>query len=120
MITRKESQLSRALTQQREDRIQTLLQKGKIKSPSDIPENAIPASLELQNQNGTWDPPLFYSDTPFVCKDCGKQEIWTATQQRWYYEIAKGPVQAKATRCRPCRTLHRAKIERHKAALKKK
>jgi len=118
MTTRKEKQLDRALAQQRQSRISTLLASGKINSSSEIPDDAIPAALELQNQNGTWFPPLFYRDLPFICTDCGKHEVWTATQQRWYYEVAKGPVQAQANRCRFCRKKHRAEVERQRELLR--
>ncbi|MDB6006545.1 MAG: hypothetical protein JWR15_3532 [Prosthecobacter sp.] len=107
MTTRKERNLARALKQQRESRIARLVEAGKIKSAEEIPEDALPAALELQNPQGTWFPPLFYLDMGFDCKDCGKPEVWSGTQQRWYYEIAKGPVQAHATRCRSCRKKQR-------------
>lgn len=45
----------------------------------------------------------FYVDLPFHCKDCGKEEVWTGTQQKWWYEVAKGFVYTTAVRCRPCR-----------------
>ena len=48
-----------------------------------------------------------YLDRPFVCKDCGKQEVWTATQQKWWYEVAKGDVFSGAARCRACRRRER-------------
>lgn len=56
-------------------------------------------------------PPSFYVDSPFVCKDCGAHEIWTAKQQKWWYEIAKGPIDGRAVRCRPCRLLERARVD---------
>jgi len=118
MITRKEKNLAKALNQQRESRIARLLETGKIHSPADIPEDALPAALELQNPNGTWSPPLFYQDIPFHCHECGKHQVWTATQQRWYYEFAKGPIQAHATRCRPCRKKHREEKQRQRELLR--
>lgn len=45
----------------------------------------------------------YYRDTPFVCVDCGTQEVWRATQQKWWYEVAKGHVETRAIRCSPCR-----------------
>src|SRR5215510_2346764 len=51
----------------------------------------------------------YYVDRPFQCKDCGKSEIWTATQQKWWYETAKGDVWTIAVRCRPCRRRERAR-----------
>lgn len=51
----------------------------------------------------------FYEDVPFRCVDCGKAEVWTAAQQKWWYEVAKGNVESRATRCRPCRRRERAR-----------
>lgn len=51
----------------------------------------------------------YYVDTPFRCQSCGKQEIWTATQQKWWYEVAKGYVYSTATRCRVCRRKEQAR-----------
>jgi hypothetical protein len=45
----------------------------------------------------------YYLDLPFACVDCGKAEIWTAGQQKWWYEVAKGDVWTTARRCRVCR-----------------
>jgi hypothetical protein len=53
----------------------------------------------------------YYVDIEFQCRDCQKQEIWTAAQQKWWYEVAKGNVESRASRCRACR-----KIERERKA----
>jgi len=45
----------------------------------------------------------YYVDRPFRCVDCGKEEVWTGTQQKWWYEVAKGFVYTTAIRCRLCR-----------------
>jgi len=51
-----------------------------------------------------------YSDRSFRCRDCGKAEIWTAHQQKWWwYEVAKGYVYSTAVRCRACRRADRAR-----------
>jgi hypothetical protein len=68
-----------------------------------------PAQLAHNNTYGLL--PSFYIDAPFVCRDCGTHEIWTAKQQKWWYEIAKGPIDSRAVRCRPCRLLERARVE---------
>src|ERR671918_1988482 len=49
----------------------------------------------------------YYVDIPFRCVDCAKEEIWTGTQQKWWYEIAKGFVYSTARRCRACRRKER-------------
>jgi len=53
----------------------------------------------------------YYVDRPFRCVDCGKEEIWTGTQQKWWYEVAKGFVYTTAIRCRLCRRKKREQSE---------
>jgi hypothetical protein len=52
----------------------------------------------------------YYIDIPFQCRDCGKQEVWTATQQKWWYEVAKGSRWTTAIRCRNCRRRQRQRV----------
>ena len=52
----------------------------------------------------------YYVDRPFRCKDCGKAEVWSPTQQKWWYESAKGDVWTTAVRCRPCRRRERERV----------
>ncbi len=47
--------------------------------------------------------PDFYLDTPFTCRKCGNREIWKAKDQKWYYEEAKGHIDAIAVKCHACR-----------------
>jgi len=70
--------------------------------------------VNIQNlrPTGSYDTPdfvkrEFYVDQPFRCKDWGAEGIWTATQQKWWYETAKGDVWTTAVRCRPCRRRER-------------
>ena len=53
----------------------------------------------------------YYIDLPFRCVGCGKEEIWTGSQQKWWYEVAKGFVYSTAVRCRACRRNERARRE---------
>lgn len=71
-----------------------------------------PANLRPTNSYGTPDfvQREFYVDRPFQCKDCGISQIWTATQQKWWYESAKGDVWTVAVRCRSCRRRERERI----------
>lgn len=50
----------------------------------------------------------WYEDRPFRCRDCGAEQVWTAEQQKWWYETVRGSVYAIAVRCRPCRQARRA------------
>lgn len=49
----------------------------------------------------------YYLDQPFRCQGCGKKEVWTAPQQKWWYEVAKGNVWTTARFCRACRRRER-------------
>lgn len=57
---------------------------------------------------GPWIP-QYYEDVSFTCKDCGIHETWTATQQKWWYEVAGGLFETTAVRCRSCRAKERAR-----------
>ena len=68
------------------------------------------ADRSQQAANNSYSPLLFYEDKLFTCVDCGKEEVWTATQQKWWYEVAKGTIYSRAVRCRSCRkSLHAKK-----------
>lgn len=70
-----------------------------------------PANLRPTNSYGTPDfvKRGFYVDTAFTCKGCGAIQTWTATQQKWWYESAKGDVWTVAVMCKPCRAKERAR-----------
>ncbi len=77
-----------------------------------VPSGAVAADPAQLVHNGYYhQSPSFYLDRPFVCRDCGVHEVWTAKQQKWWYEIAKGPIDSIAVRCRPCRSRERARAD---------
>ena len=51
----------------------------------------------------------YYVDIPFKCRECGKDEVWTAQQQKWWYEVAKGFAYSTAVCCRACRRKEQAR-----------
>ena len=55
----------------------------------------------------------YYLDFPFACAWCGSEEVWTAGQQKWWYEVAKGDLFTGASLCRSCR--RQARAEKGKA-----
>jgi hypothetical protein len=72
----------------------------------------VPVNKNALAPNSSYGEPEFvtggyYSDQPFVCLDCGESEVWTAEQQKWWYEVAKGDVFTTARRCRLCRRRER-------------
>jgi hypothetical protein len=73
-----------------------------------MPKGAIPADMTKHAAHNSYSPLFWYQDYEFVCRDCGKSELWTAEAQRWWYEEAKGPIQSRAVRCRGCRAARRA------------
>ncbi|HEX2933685.1 MAG TPA: zinc-ribbon domain containing protein [Candidatus Binatia bacterium] len=65
----------------------------------------VPVNEGLLASNNSYGAPDFvrrgyYVDRPFRCADCGKEEVWTGTQQTWWYEVAKGFAYSSAKRCR--------------------
>ncbi len=54
--------------------------------------------------------PAFYVDRPFRCRDCGAQEVWTAKQQKWWFETIGAHLDSGAARCMPCRRQRRATL----------
>jgi hypothetical protein len=68
-----------------------------------------PALLAPYNSYGV--PPFvargYYIDAAFQCSGCQKQEVWRATQQKWWYEVAKGNVESRAKLCNNCRRIER-------------
>lgn len=77
----------------------------------EVPPGAILANWDaLRHNEATFpdiDYPRFYADRPFRCRDCDSHEVWTARQQKWWYETAKGTIQSVAIRCRSCRRKER-------------
>jgi hypothetical protein len=48
--------------------------------------------------------PDYYVDRAFTFRRCGRREIWRSADQKWYYEEAKGHIDARAVDCHDCRT----------------
>ena len=74
--------------------------------------NRVLVNLDKLAPDNSYDWPEFklrghYLDKPFTCQDCGKPQVWTATQQKWWYEVARGEIHSVASRCRACRRKER-------------
>jgi len=80
------------------------------------------SKLNLGNTCGC--PPDYYRDVEFDCVDCGAEELWTAEQQKCWYEEAGGYFFTTAIRCRECRKKERERKEAarqtHQEGLRKK
>jgi hypothetical protein len=60
--------------------------------------------------------PDYYLDRAFTCRDCGAEEVWTAKQQKWWYEVVHAPIKSEAIRCLACRRARRAQSMVHEGA----
>lgn len=88
-----------------------------LQAPWRLPRHALPADPGKLLHDNTYGPrPRFYEDQPFTCIDCGKDEIWTADQQKWWYEEAKGKIASRANRCRECRRARRLRRAQERRA----
>ena len=68
------------------------------------PRGAVMADPAELSHNNTYDRlPRFYIDRIIQCRQCGKEELWPAERQKWWYEVAKGNIFTQAVYCRSCR-----------------
>jgi hypothetical protein len=75
------------------------------REPDRVPAGAISAEQAKLLHDRTLGPrPRFYMDRRFTCVECGTEEVWTAADQKWWYEEAKGKIATRANRCSTCRT----------------
>lgn len=102
LVAEREAQAKAIASEQRRKQLQREFEAG----------NGVPVNRELlAPYRSYFDPEFvergFYVDIPFECVDCGKAEVWTASQQKWWYEVAKGYAYSTARRCRACRRVKR-------------
>lgn len=102
MSRRKKEHNGKGAIVDRKIRIAKLIAAGWIKSDAEIPSDAIPIDPDRPPLGG-WDPPTYYRDLEFTCRDCRVQQTWTAEDQRWFFETAGAPYFKTAIRCRACR-----------------
>jgi hypothetical protein len=88
----------------------------------EMPAGAIKANLTKQAPHNSYSPPMWYVDQQQKCAECGQEFIWTARQQRHWFEVWKIPIYVIANRCGACRRRKRNEIaaqKRHMAAMAK-
>ncbi len=60
----------------------------------------------------------FYIDNPRKCTSCKKSYVFTASEQKFWYEIARLPTDATPDFCKACRTENVSKKNSQKALMK--
>lgn len=76
------------------------------------PPGAVMADLAALDHNHTYGwLPRFYIDKVVVCRQCGKEEVWPAERQKWWYEVAKGNIYSDAVLCRACRAAEKERSD---------
>ena len=83
------------------DRVSALSPAQQKGHPSSVAADA----SKLTHINTYGELPEYYIDRPFICRLCGRREIWRARDQKWYYEEVKGHIDAIAVKCHDCRAL---------------
>jgi transcription elongation factor Elf1 len=76
----------------------------------EVPNGAIAADLSQQTPS-FFQVRRFYRDKKFTCIDCGASEVWTAEEQKWYFEEIKAHPASKPVRCAECRKKRRQEKE---------
>ncbi|MES2887728.1 MAG: zinc-ribbon domain containing protein [Pseudomonadota bacterium] len=86
---------------------------------SGVPSGAVATDrsvLALRNpERPLFDLPNLYLDKIFACRNCKVECVWTAKQQKWWYELAGGSLYTHAVRCRPCRQVERDRLAHARA-----
>jgi Probable zinc-ribbon domain len=67
----------------------------------EIPDGAIAADVSKQAP-ASFSRRYYYKDHEFECADCGKEEVWTAEDQQWYFEVIKAHPASTATSHHRC------------------
>lgn len=105
---------------ERTSRIQALFAANLIQSPSEIPEDAIPARPEFveqcRNSLRARHRPPYFRLRKITCIDCQQEFAWTAEDQRYWYETLGGSIYSEATSCQNCRTKRKEGSSRRRSA----
>ena len=84
-------------------------------------QRVIPANQSEQRANNSYCAPAEYRDQKVPCSGCGKRLLWTAEQQRYWYEEIKASVYAAINlRCDLCRKKGQNDLHRDRARSKQR
>ena len=85
-----------------EKRIAKLARAGRIVKSVEIPEGSLPANADEQNHRGGYAAKFSFTDIHYPCAGCQKNEVWTAQQQKRYFEEQRGNIYNRPKWCYEC------------------
>lgn len=85
-----------------EKRLAKLQKQGRLVEGIEIPQNALAANPDAQNHHGGYSGKFYYQDIHYTCAGCGKPGVWTAQQQKRYFEVQKGNIYNVPKWCYKC------------------
>lgn len=85
-----------------------LRNEGRLVDGVEIPRGSLAGDPSKQNHGGGYSAHYFYKDIEYKCADWGKEGIWTAQQQKKYFEEQSGNIYNQPKWCYDC---HRARME---------
>ena len=105
------------IKRKREERRLAKLQKeGRLVKGVEIPENALAANPDAQNNQGGCSTKFYYQDIHYTCAGCGRPGVWTAQQQKKYFEVQKGNIYNEPKWCYKC---HSSRMKNKEATTNK-
>ena len=69
---------------------------------------------DVSKQNYTVCPRHWYVNAGFICRECGKEFVFTAKEQRFWYEDMHFWIDSLPTRCPACRKEQRTRVNLRK------
>lgn len=69
---------------------------------------------DIAAQDCSTAPRHWYIDARFRCTDCGSEFVWSASEQKAWFETYRFYVDSQATRCRACRANRRDTVQLRK------
>lgn len=83
-------------------RIAKLRKVGRIVKGVEIPEDALAADPDKQEYGKGYAVKFYYQDIRYTCAGCGKEGLWTAAQQKRYFEEQTGNIYNQPKWCYEC------------------
>ena len=83
-------------------KLKNMSKAGRLVKGVIIPKGSLPGNPDNQSHPSSLSVHYFYNDINYTCAGCGIEQVWTAKQQKRYYEEQKGIIYNKPKWCREC------------------